>query len=110
MFEKFGALVNLFRKGDEIANAAAWKQGGITTAAVAAFLLAVDGTLRAFGYDLPITADQAKNIAGGIIAVVGVLLPAITSARAGLLPAKPQQPNSASGAGVPGVETKNEQG
>lgn len=110
MFGKFGALINLFRKGDEIANAQAWKQGGITTAAIAAFLLAADSTLRAFGYDLPITADQAKDIGGGILAIVGVVLPAITSTRAGILPAKSQQSDSTGDSGVSEMETKNESG
>ena len=90
MFEKISALVDLFRKGGKVSNTTAWKQGGITTAAVAAFLLAADTALRAFGYDLPITADQAKNVGGGIIAVVGVVLPVISSASIGILPQKPQ--------------------
>lgn len=88
MFEKIGSLINLFRKGNEVANVELWKTGGISVAALAAALLALVSTGGAFGLHLQITADQANGIATGIIAIVGVVLPLITSKRAGILPAK----------------------
>ena len=94
MFEKFSAFLGLFRKGQEIANVDAWKSGGISAAALSAFILAIVSVANAFGKQIPISADQANAIAAGIIAVVGVVLPIITSKRAGILPATSEQPVS----------------
>jgi hypothetical protein len=88
MFEKMGALINLFRKGNEVANVEVWKAGGIRTGALAAALLALVAVGKTFGLDVPVTSDQATGIAAGIISIVGVVLPLITSKRAGVLPAK----------------------
>jgi hypothetical protein len=89
MFSKLSAGINLFRKGSEVANAELWTNGGITAGALGAALLALVQFGDAFGLHIPITADQANGLAGGIIAVVGIVLPIITSKRAGILPAKP---------------------
>lgn len=110
MFEKLGSFINLFRKGSEVANVEAWKTGGISVGALAAAfgaLVAFGGT---FGINVPITPDQINGIATGIIAIVGVVLPLITSKRAGLLPAKepelaPVEDHSFSSAVQPVAET-----
>lgn len=88
MFGKLTAFIDLFRKGSEVTNVEKWKSGGITVAALSAAFIALLQTLAAFGYNLPITPEQINDISTGVIAVVGVLLPAITSKRAGILPAK----------------------
>lgn len=89
MFDKFTAGIDLFRKGSEVANVEKWKNGGITVAAVGAAILALNKAGSTFfGISIDLTAEQATNLATGIIAVVGILLPLITSKRVGILPAK----------------------
>lgn len=88
MFEKIGAVINLFRKGNEVRNVELWKTGGISVAALGGFLVAVVQFGDAFGVHVDITAEQANGVATGIIAVVGIVLPLITSKRVGILPAK----------------------
>lgn len=110
MFEKLGSFINLFRKGSEVANVEKWKTGGISIAALAAALLALVSFGNSFGLHLQVTADQINGIATGIIAIVGVVLPLITSKRAGLLPAKesdlaPVEDHSFSSAVQPVAET-----
>lgn len=84
--DKIKALLDLFRKGNEVANPGAWKNSTI----VANLLLAVIGVGAAFGFKVDLTPDNATAIAGGVVAVVTLangVLAAITSKRAGL-PAK----------------------
>ncbi|PXX41665.1 hypothetical protein [Undibacterium pigrum] len=92
MFEKINAVINLFRKGSEVSNVELWKNGGISVAALAAALGALAQFGDAFGIHLAITSEQLNGIAIGVVSFVGVVLPVITSKRAGLLPAKAGQP------------------
>lgn len=87
--EKLSALFGLLRKGGEVANAEKWKQHQIDANMLGGALLAIFATAKAFGYELPVSDEVAYTIAGGIIAAVNVVLTAVTSKRAGLLPAKP---------------------
>lgn len=107
MFEKMNAVINLFRKGNEVANVELWKTGGISVAALAAAIGALIQFGDAFGVHIAVTAEQANGLAIGIVTLVGVVLPAITSKRAGLLPAKPEQPapveDHSFSSGVPAV-------
>jgi hypothetical protein len=92
MFEKINAIINLFRKGSEVSNVELWKSGGISIAALAAAMGAALQFGNAFGLHLSITPEQLNGLAIGVISLVGVVLPVITSKRAGLLPAKTNQP------------------
>ena len=92
----------LFRVGSEIANAEKWKAGQIQGTLVAAFILAAVNLAEAFGYKLPVTADAANAIGAGLVAAVNVVLTAVTSARAGLLPPAAGQRPGAADAGQPG--------
>ncbi|MFZ6743493.1 hypothetical protein ACO0LC_09735 [Undibacterium sp. JH2W] len=92
MFEKVNAIVNLFRKGSEVSNVELWKNGGISVAALAAALGALAQFGDAVGIHLAITSEQLNGLAIGVVSLVGVVLPVITSKRAGLLPAKAGQP------------------
>lgn len=92
MLEKINAVINLFRKGSEISNVELWKNGSISVAALAAALGALAQFGDAFGIHLAITSEQLNGLAIGVISLVGVVLPVITSKRAGLLPAKAGQP------------------
>lgn len=92
MFEKINAIINLFRKGSEVSNVELWKNGGISIAALAAAMGAALQFGNAFGLHLSIASEQLNGLAIGIVSLVGVVLPVITSKRAGLLPAKANQP------------------
>ncbi|MFZ6731989.1 hypothetical protein ACO0LG_08730 [Undibacterium sp. Ji42W] len=91
MFEKINSVINLFRKGNEVANVELWKTGGISVAALAAAIGALIQFGDAFGVHVSISAEQANGLAIGIVTLVGVVLPVITSKRAGVLPAKREQ-------------------
>ncbi|MFZ6874228.1 hypothetical protein ACO0LF_19395 [Undibacterium sp. Di27W] len=91
MFEKINAIINLFRKGNEVSNVELWKNGGISVAALAAALGALAQCGDAFGISIAITPEQLNGLAVGIVTLVGVVLPIITSKRTGLLPAKISQ-------------------
>ncbi len=92
MIEKINAIINLFRKGSEVSNVELWKNGGISIAALAAAMGAALQFGNAFGLHLSIAPEQLNGLAIGIVSLVGVVLPIITSKRAGLLPAKASQP------------------
>lgn len=81
---KISALWALFRKGEAVANPAAWKAGQITVTLVAGLLLAAAHVAETFGYALPIDQSAADAIAGGIIAAANVVLTVTTSKAVGL--------------------------
>lgn len=81
---KIAALWGLFRKGEAVANPAAWKAGQITVTALAALLLAVARVAEAFGHALPIDQAAADAVAAGVIAAVNVVLTVTTSKSVGL--------------------------
>lgn len=81
---KLWAILALFRKGNEVANPAAWKAGQITSTLLAGFLLAAVHAAEVFGYALPIDSSQIDAIAAGILAIGNVVLTITTSKRAGL--------------------------
>ena len=87
MFDKLKAGLNVFRKGSEVANPEAWKTGQITGTVIGALLLALVNLAQAYGFQLPIEADSANAIGGGIVAIVNIMLTAATSRKAGILPA-----------------------
>jgi hypothetical protein len=87
---KLSAIIDLFRKGSEVANAEAWKKGQITANTVIALLAAIAATARAFGYPIPVDNDSIAAIGGGLFALVNLIFTVVSSSRAGLLPAKVQ--------------------
>jgi len=106
MFDKLKAGLNVFRKGSEVANPEAWKAGQITGTIVGALLIALVNLAQAYNVQLPIDADSANAIGGGIVAVANILLTAATSRKAGILPAK--QHSSESSEGMPNVGISEE--
>ena len=98
--DKLSALIDLFRKGSEVANAEAWKKGQITANSVIALLAAIAATARAFGYPIPVDNDSIAAIGGGLFALSNVIFTVVSSSRVGLLPAKVQA-NSISDANEP---------
>ena len=84
---KLMALWGLFRKGEAVANPAAWKAGQITVTVIAALLLAGGRVAESFGYAVPLDESTADIIAAGVLAVVNLVLTVATSKTVGL-PAK----------------------
>jgi len=71
---KLLAALNVFRKGQVVANPAAWKNGQITGSVLAGFLGALVAGAKTFGYNLPLTDDQLLTIGGAIVAIAGLFL------------------------------------
>jgi hypothetical protein len=84
---KYIALFGLLRKGAEVADVEKWKARQITANILGGVIVALVAVLKGFGYELPMDDEAAYSIAGGVIATVNVVLTAVTSKRAGLLPA-----------------------
>jgi beta-phosphoglucomutase-like phosphatase (HAD superfamily) len=85
---KITAVIDLFRKGSEVANVSAWKSGQISANALALFMLAANAAANAYGHGIALDDATALCIATGVLAVVNVVATNVSSARAGILPAK----------------------
>lgn len=90
---KISALWDLFRKGECVADPAKWKARQITATVLGAAIMAAIQALKAFGIDIAIDENSALAIAGGVIAVVNVVLTITTTDKIGL-PAKQAMPSS----------------
>lgn len=91
--EKLFAVLDLFRKGNAVADPAAWKAGSVGLMALVPMLLALDRLATSFGYSLGMDAKNAADIAVGLLAVVGVVSHVVSSEKIGL-PAKPAPDNA----------------
>ena len=60
------AALAVFRKGQAVANPAAWKSTATATQTLVALLAALVGMLRVNGYELPVTDETLTQLAGGI--------------------------------------------
>lgn len=87
--EKLKAILDLFRKGSSVSEPAKWKERQITATVLAGVILALVHLLSVFGVAIPLDMDTANAIAGGIIAIVNVVLTVTTTDKIGL-PAKPE--------------------
>jgi hypothetical protein len=96
---KFAALWQLFKVGNAVADPAAWKRRQITVTALAAVVLALVQVVAAFGYQLPVDPDAASAIAGGVIAVVNVVLTLTTSDKVGIARGDAMQPDDSTAPG-----------
>ena len=87
---KLVAVLDLFRKGESVANKEAWKTGQITATALAGVVMAAANVAAAYGHPMPagLDADSVTTIAGGVIGIVNLVLTYVTSEKVGLLPAK----------------------
>lgn len=88
MFGKLGAIWDLFRKGQAVENPEAWKKGQVTVTVLAPVILAAAHLTETFGLGIKVDPDSATAIAGGIIAIVNVVLTFTTTDKIGILPAK----------------------
>ena len=82
--QKLLAVLALFRQGNVIANAAAWKNRQITVTALGAFLLALIHVLKAFGVEILVDEETASTIAAGVLCLVNIVLTFFTTDKIGL--------------------------
>ena len=83
---KILALLNLFRKGEAVANKEAWKNGQITVGVLTPFIAALGTVLSYGGITLPLDETTINILSTGIISLVHVVLTVVTSESAGLAP------------------------
>lgn len=88
MFETIKNVWNLFRKGEEVANAEAWKKGTISVSALTAFLFAAVKLTKGTSYELPLDEASVEAFSGAVLTIASTVMHIITSKKAGLLPAK----------------------
>lgn len=82
--DKFYSLFNLFKQGQAVADPKAWKNRQITVTALSGVILAGVNAAAVFGVALPITPEIANAAAGGVLAVVNLVLTVVTSDKVGL--------------------------
>lgn len=100
--QKLLAVLALFRQGNVIANAAAWKNRQITVTALGAFLLALLHVLKAFGVEIPVDEETANTIAAGVLCLVNIVLTYFTTDKIGL----PNKSNNVSVQPENGIEVE----
>lgn len=78
---KLLAFFSVLRKGQAVANPAAWKAGQITGSVLAGLLAALIALAKVYGYDLPLTDAEILSIGSALVAIVGLFIsPALTIA------------------------------
>lgn len=82
---KLLAFWNLFKVGSSVTNPELWKKRQITVTVLGAVVLAVVNLVASFGYALPIDTETANAIAGGILAVINVILTITTTDKVGVV-------------------------
>lgn len=81
---KIKAFWDLFKAGQSVAEPAKWKSRQVTATVLAAVILAVVNLLAAFGVMIPVDTETANLIAGGLIAIVNVILTITTTEKIGV--------------------------
>ena len=89
MFSKLSAFFDLFRKGQEISNAEAWKKGTISVSALSAFLYAIVKLTKGTQYEVPLDEASVEAFASAVLTLAATVMHIVTSKKAGVLPAKP---------------------
>ena len=88
---KLWALLDLFRKGNAVADPKLWKDRTALTLALTALILTAVKVAKGFGYDLPISETDAATLAAGIAVAVGLLGTYATTDKIGLPGLAPAQ-------------------
>ena len=86
MLDKIKGLWALMQAGKAVADPALWKTRQITVTMLVAVLMAVVQLAKGFGYELPIDENTATALAGGVLAIVNVVLTLSTSDKVGFKP------------------------
>ncbi len=80
MLEKLSAFWRVFKAGESVSDATAWKRGQITVAMLVTLGGAVLSLLHAFGVEINLSAEQLASIFGGVLTIVGLFNHASTVA------------------------------
>ena len=89
IFEVVPAVLSAMKEGEELENAATWKDRAVATNTVVALFGAALGIARAFGYTFAIDDATLAQLAAGVVALVAVansVLHVVTDKRVGLQP------------------------
>ena len=85
---KLLTLLDLFRKGNAVADPALWKSRQIKATLLLPVFGALIAVLRAFGLEVPLDDTQITQLVTGLVVVINLLLTYCTTDKVGL-PAKP---------------------
>ncbi len=87
---KLWAILDLFRKGNAVAEPGLIKNGGMGLITVlTTLLLSFSGVANAFDWSFRISQEEAATIAAGIATVLHIVFTVITSDKVGLPPKDP---------------------
>ena len=81
---KLASIIDLFRKGQVVANPERWKNRQVTATVLGAVIVAGANTATAFGYPIPVDIDTANTIAVGLISVLNAVMTYVTTDKIGL--------------------------
>ena len=87
IMKNISGFMDLFKKGKEVANPTAWKNGTIAVNSVFAVLGSAVSLAKGFGYNLGIDDGTLQSLATGLVSLAGLfnaIMHVITSARVGL--------------------------
>ena len=87
---KLIALLDLFRKGNAVADPALWKSRQIKATLLLPTFGALVVVLRAFGLEVPLDDTQITQLVTGLVVLLNLLLTLTTTDKVGL-PAKPDR-------------------
>ena len=81
---KVASVIDLFRKGQSVANPEKWKNRQVTTTVLATVIVAGANTATAFGYPVPVDMDTANTLAVGLISIFNAVMTYVTTDKIGL--------------------------
>ena len=87
---KLLALLDLFRKGNAVADPALWKSRQIKATLLLPVFGALIAVLRAFGLEVPLDDAKITQLVTGLVVLINCLLTVSTTDKVGL-PAKPDR-------------------
>ena len=85
---KLLAILDLFRKGNAVADPALWKSRQIKATLLLPTFAALIAALRAFGLEVPLDDTQITQLVTGLVVLLNCVLTLTTTDKVGL-PAKP---------------------
>ena len=87
---KLLALLDLFRKGNAVADPALWKSRQIKATLLLPVFGALIVALRAFGWEVPLDDTDTTQLVTGLVVLLNLVLTLTTTDKVGL-PAKPDR-------------------
>ena len=80
---KVAAVIDLFRKGQSVADPGKWKNRQVQATVLAGVIVAGANVATVFGVPIPVDVDTANTIAVGLIAVFNTILTYVTTDKIG---------------------------